>query len=78
MNVRTTNPRRALSGHLNDPNSGVIESEQLRVVWTLSALSRSRPAGFASRRRGDVLNNAIAAAEAHVPLNAVLATANQR
>lgn len=78
MNGRTTNPRRALSGLLNDPNSGAIEPEQIRVVWILSALRKSRrPRWFTSRRRGNVVQSAIMAAEANVPLQTVLATVNR-
>lgn len=77
MNGRTTNPRRALSGLLNDPNRSAVEPEQFRVVWLLSNLKRSRPRGFASRRRGNVVQNAIMAAEANVPLQVVLVTASR-
>lgn len=67
MLQQTRNPRRALSGRLNDPRASEITSAGMRVLWILSTLSEQSPRrGFSSRRRGDEVETAIVAAEAHV------------
>lgn len=62
---QTKNPRRALSGHMNGPQSE-IGSEETSVLVMLDILPKRVNREFTSWRRGDEIDNAISAAEANV------------